>query len=124
MTTTVSPTPTWLVHPCPEWCVREHAQGDHPEDRRHQSAEEVVVVVRGHFPGAEGTDPDAGPHAQEDWLVVAHGPTAGPPARPAVETAEWVHLGQVEVRAGALDLTRDSAERLRDALTQCLDATD
>lgn len=109
--------PSWLDHPCPPWCVREHADDDHLEDRRHQSVEELLSVVRGDYPGPEGGDHDLAPRPQQEWLVVAHA-AAGRQAQPPVV---WVHLGQEEGREVALDLTRDSARRLRDALSRCLD---
>jgi len=34
--------------PCPSWCRRAHAAGDHPDDRHHQSRVHVVAVVTGH----------------------------------------------------------------------------
>lgn len=109
--------PSWLDRACPPWCVREHGEDDHLEDRRHQSVEESLPIERGDFPGPEGGDPDRAPRRQEEWLVVAHA-TTGRPAQPPVV---WVHLGQEEGREVALDLTHDSARRLRDALTRCLD---
>lgn len=105
--------PTWLDPACPPWCVREHLEDDHPDDRRHQSVEEVLPVVRGEFPGPEGSGPDGGPAVQENWLVVGH--------RAAGGDSVWVHLGQEEGRQISIDLDRDSAQRLLDALTRCLD---
>ncbi|MEX0428455.1 hypothetical protein AB3X52_12560 [Nocardioides sp. DS6] len=29
--------PSWQRTPCPQWCARVHEEGDHPEDRYHQS---------------------------------------------------------------------------------------
>ncbi|MCX9191961.1 hypothetical protein C3Y87_11140 [Carbonactinospora thermoautotrophica] len=31
--------PSWLVEPCPAWCLGGHEEGDHPADRRHWSEE-------------------------------------------------------------------------------------
>ncbi|WP_309650389.1 DUF6907 domain-containing protein [Nocardioides sp.] len=105
--------PTWLESACPPWCVRQHAEDDHAEDHRHQSAEEIVPVVRGDFPGPEGSGPEGGPVVHENWLVVGH--------RAAGGDSVWAHLGQEEGRQISIDITRDSAQRLRDALTRCLD---
>lgn len=38
---------THTLEPCPSWCRRAHAAGDHPDDRHHQSAARVVAVVTG-----------------------------------------------------------------------------
>ena len=38
-------TPTWLTEACPSWCVREHREQDHPDDRYHQSETSFVPVV-------------------------------------------------------------------------------
>ncbi len=108
--------PAWLDHACPTWCVREHTTDDHPEDRRHQSAEEVFEIVRSDFPGPEGGDGN-GVVVHEEWLVVGHRGVTEPAAR----TSVWIHVGQHEDRAVSFDLTRESAGRLRDALTRCLD---
>jgi hypothetical protein len=32
---------------CPVWCRKDHAEDDHPDDRHHQSAAELVAVVTG-----------------------------------------------------------------------------
>jgi hypothetical protein len=32
---------------CPAWCLRDHSDGDHPDDRHHQSAAELVAVLIG-----------------------------------------------------------------------------
>ena len=98
--------PTWLAEECPRWCVRPHAEDDHPEDRRHQSTEIEVRVVR----SASVLRPD--PALSEDWLVLAHGSTAEP--------SVWVHVGQAEGRAVDLNLDRASAQRLQEALSRCL----
>jgi hypothetical protein len=37
--------PTWLAETCPSWCVREHREQDHPDDRYHQSETSFVPVV-------------------------------------------------------------------------------
>ena len=46
-TTTESKAPFWLPNGCPSWCVWTdfHEDGDHPEDRKHYSAEEFVETT-------------------------------------------------------------------------------
>lgn len=44
--------PSWMVAPCPSWCIREHREEDHVDDRRHQGrALEVPVVMAGSMLG-------------------------------------------------------------------------
>jgi hypothetical protein len=38
-------TPTWLTETCPSWCVREHHEQDHPDDRYHQSETSFFPAV-------------------------------------------------------------------------------
>jgi hypothetical protein len=33
--------------PCPSWCRRDHAVGDHPDDRHHQGRARLVALVTG-----------------------------------------------------------------------------
>ncbi|WP_244931823.1 hypothetical protein [Nocardioides sp. W7] len=42
------PAPSWSIEPCPPWCVREHREDDHPEDRYHQGEAAQLPVVAGH----------------------------------------------------------------------------
>lgn len=48
--------PGWQREPCPPWCVVEHAEDDHPDDRRHVSAgiEVPVMALVGVLEGADG----------------------------------------------------------------------
>jgi hypothetical protein len=49
--------PSWMAEPCPAWCVRDHGEDDHPDDRRHQGrpVEVHVVVASEAIPAASGT---------------------------------------------------------------------
>lgn len=38
--------PTWQSDACPSWCARVHQDGDHPEDRIHQSTPLIVPALR------------------------------------------------------------------------------
>lgn len=38
--------PTWQHSDCPAWCVQEHQETDHPDDRSHVSEAICVPVVR------------------------------------------------------------------------------
>ena len=37
--------PRWLNESCPGWCAGEHCEGDHVDDRRHQSEMTTVPVM-------------------------------------------------------------------------------
>lgn len=37
--------PSWLLEECPPWCVAEHAEEDHPDDRQHHGVIVTVPVV-------------------------------------------------------------------------------
>lgn len=72
--------PTWLAERCPDWCVRDHAEDDHPDDRYHQSEGSLVpgvVATRFAIPltaALERLDLITwiGRYAgeREDWLVI------------------------------------------------------
>jgi len=37
--------PSWQVTECPAWCVVEHQEDDHPDDRTHRDAGVDIPVV-------------------------------------------------------------------------------
>lgn len=39
------PRPSWQQEPCPAWCARPHQEGDHLEDRFHQSEGTIVPAM-------------------------------------------------------------------------------
>lgn len=48
--------PTWLTEPCPSWCVRDHREDDHPDDRYHQSEPTIVPAIAGDGDAVPATD--------------------------------------------------------------------
>lgn len=44
--------PTWLTELCPPWCVAEHRQHDHPDDRVHRGESTTLAgfLARGAVP--------------------------------------------------------------------------
>ena len=98
--------PQWLSEECPAWCVAEHADEDHPHDRKHVSVARVVPVNE--LAGG------GGPRAPDRSL----------PGRGRVEAAElvvclhrrvgaadtWVYIGDgLDQR---LEISADSCARL------------
>ena len=95
--------PSWQVDACPAWCVVDHGEHDHPDDRVHRSAALSVPVVarRTGFDGArilrsaEATEFDVALSRVDgdwqSWLYVGSGPAM------AVEVS--AESGQALVRA-------------------------
>jgi hypothetical protein len=84
---------------CPLWCRRDHTEGDHPEDRHHQSPARLVAVVT----GQPMLDPDdqARPVSAVIRLV----------RRQGSETT-WLELVSEEGPEVRLVVTTESARRL------------
>lgn len=98
--------PSWLAGPCPHWCTRPHADGDHPEDRIHLDDGTVFVAVLGIV------DPTTLQLRQQPTeLVVQRRLDASEPVR----SAPWVSIHEAEGPM-ALHLSAESAELLRRAL--------
>jgi hypothetical protein len=96
--------PTWLDEPCPPWCLREHDEDDHPEDREHRGAAiDVAVVATG-----EDAVPVTDALSHLDLVVQLHRRVGGP--------EEWVSIEPAEARQPRLALTRGSARALVAAL--------
>lgn len=36
---------SWQHSACPEWCIIDHAEGDHPDDRAHRDAGRSVILT-------------------------------------------------------------------------------
>lgn len=96
--------PSWLNESCPPWCLREHEEDDHPEDREHRGDAVVIGVV------ASGADEVAvGDLLRPIDLVVQLHRRVGVPV-------EWVSIEPAQARQPRLALTRGSARALADAL--------
>jgi uncharacterized protein DUF6907 len=85
--------------PCPSWCRRAHAAGDHPDDRHHHSRVLLVAVVTGH-PTLEPDD-RAHPASVAVRLV-----------RRAGSTLTWLEVLSEEGQQVRLVLTAESARHL------------
>lgn len=35
---------SWLTEECPEWCLREHKEDDHPDDRVHRGRASLIAA--------------------------------------------------------------------------------
>lgn len=104
---------SWLDGPCPSWCVREHAEDDHPEDRYHQSEPSILPAVA----GSGDTVPVT---ASLRSLTLAA--RAG---RYADDDLTWVVVESLEDQQPRMVLTADTARRLVRALrTQLAALTD
>lgn len=96
--------PSWLNESCPPWCLREHGEDDHPEDREHRGDAVVIGVV------ASGADEVAvGDLLRPTELVVQLHRRVG-------VAVEWVSIEPAQARQPRLALTRGSARALADAL--------
>ncbi|MCC9053542.1 hypothetical protein LOK55_04365 [Microbacterium sp. F2E] len=103
--------PGWLTDPCPAWCQEDHADQWHPEDRAHASEHVVVPVItidRGFAGGGELVREVA---ATELAVVVY---------RQVGAREVWVTVANDRQR---IEVTRESAARLRDALDAALART-
>jgi hypothetical protein len=90
-------TPTWLTEACPSWCVREHCEQDHPDDRYHQSETSFVPVVT----AVRDTVPITASMRGID-LTIWMGQYVG-------ESLVWVVIEPDEVRTPRLVLSAESA---------------
>jgi hypothetical protein len=94
-----------MAEECPAWCVRDHTEGDHPDDRRHQGpALEVPVVIASEaVPGTTGTlvtlvvqlDQPLG--ARDAWVRVEASEAAQP--RLAVRASDAAELARAILHA-------------------------
>lgn len=90
--------PSWMAEECPAWCVREHAEDDHPEDQRHQgrAIEVDAVLASDAVPGAAGTPTslvvqlDQPVGGRTVWLRIEASEAAQP--RFAVRAADAIEL--------------------------------
>lgn len=99
--------PSWMAEECPAWCVRAHAEDDHPDDRRHQGRgiEVPVVIASDPVPSARSTplvlvvqlDQPVG--ARHAWVRVEASEAAEP--RLAVRASDAAELARAILRAVA-----------------------
>ncbi|MGC4109185.1 MAG: hypothetical protein QM747_01890 [Nocardioides sp.] len=97
-----------VVDPCPPWCRRTHATGDHPDDQHHQSSAQLVAVVAGN-PVLEPDD-QARPISAVLRLVRRRG-----------SETTWVEVVSDEGSEVRLIVTSESARRLVRSLGHLLD---
>jgi hypothetical protein len=106
------PAPSWLGEPCPRWCVREHHEDDHPEDRYHQGEASYLPVVAGRTDTIPMTS-----SLTADELVVRRGRHLG-------EAVDWLAIESDDLRGLRLLLTVESARTLAAGLAHRLGADD
>ena len=102
--------PDWLTEPCPDWCDREHAHDDHPEDRYHQSRPSIISALA----GTGGTIPVADSLRPVE-LAVRLG-------RHVDDDVAWVAIEPLEAVRPRLVLSEESARVLAQELCRQLDA--
>lgn len=103
-----SESPSWLVKPCPTWCVIDHQDADYVEDRVHESeALEVPGVARRRVPydGATTTEVEA-----VGIYLVRY--------RWVADAQDWVVLGTA---SEYLDMSWETAQRIERALSRLLE---
>lgn len=97
--------PSWQTDGCPMWCVSDHREEDFPEDRFHDSAPTVVPVI------VPGDDTARIPETTALHIVTS---------RRCGGTEDWIFIGQPDRACRGLTLSRESAHRLRTALSNHL----
>lgn len=103
--------PSWLNEECPAWCIGDHHEDDHPDDRIHDSDGQTVSVAL--HPSQRLTR--AGDDGEASELIIVTSRRAG-------DQAEWTYIGEADRARQYLNLSRDSARRLASALARHLDA--
>jgi hypothetical protein len=96
---------------CPAWCRRVHADGDHPDDRHHQSPAELVAVLTGN-PALEPDD-----YAHPVSAVVRLVQRTG-------SDLTWLEVVSDEGPEVRLVVTTESARRLVATVHRVLDLAD
>lgn len=108
MSTSHDPKPDWQTDTCPVWCVVDHRREDLPEDRIHDSRGDAVAVTVTP-PGLEGDIDD--PEATE--FIIRTSRLSG-------QHTDWTFIGEEHRHRQHVQLSRESAHRLADALTKHL----
>lgn len=106
------PVPSWLAEHCPPWCVREHQEDDHVEDRYHQDEPGLYPVIG----GRADTVPITSSLAALE-LVVRRGRHVG-------ESVTWIAVEAVDGAGPRLLLTLESAHLLVGHLARRLGTAD
>lgn len=99
--------------PCPPWCIREHHDDDHPDDRYHDSAATRVPVIfaeRDHQAG-----PGRWAHVRGEISIIT--------SRYVGSADVVVFIGREEQPDRQLNLTVEGAARLAEGIQRHLDAT-
>jgi hypothetical protein len=97
--------PTWLTEPCPHWCVAEHRQDDHPDDRVHRGESTTLAGFLAH--GAVPTEFEEEPA----HLVIQV-------MRPVGGSTTWVEVRETEGARHRLTVTLATARDLGRLLTR------
>lgn len=92
--------PSWLIEHCPTWCVRDHRESDHVEDRYHQDEPAFLPVVTGTTDAVPVTS-----SLEAVELVVRRGRHVG-------DQVTWVAVEAVDHPRPRLLLTVESARTL------------
>lgn len=95
--------PRWQVEECPRWCIRTHAQDDHPDDRVHVSEGAIVPVIERVTAPVDSVFAES---VQSVDIIVG--------LRRDGTGTTWVHLADDERRG--FELTKESARRLHERL--------
>lgn len=111
MTTQDQSRPSWQTEACPPWCVVDHREDDHPDDRVHDSASRHISALL--HPSQRLAREGDGSEVSELLVVTS---------RRAGDEVDWTYIGEPDRSRQYLNLSRESARRLASALTRHLDA--
>lgn len=92
--------PVWLDEACPTWCTRDHREGDHPEDRYHQSEPSMVPLI-----ASAGTTIDVVESLEAIDMLVLLGCHVG-------DTCVWLAVEPADRPAPRIVMTAESARSL------------
>lgn len=101
---------SWQTEPCPSWCVREHQDDDHPDDRYHDSDTTVVSAVMADRDRGGGSG--SWTHETAELAIVT--------SRYDDSTQLITFIGRDDRPDQHLIMTPESAGRLAQALTRHL----
>lgn len=101
---------SWQAEPCPPWCVREHHDNDHPDDRYHDSDTTLVSAVMADRDRLGGTG--RWTHETAELAIVT--------SRYDDTTQLITFIGRDDRPDQHLVMTPESAERLAQALIRHL----
>jgi hypothetical protein len=100
--------PTWLNETCPAWCIAEHGEHDHPDDREHESRriEAPGVILTRTVTNGQIVHRVEAVHLD----AIRH--------RHVGDDQDWVYVGD---NSTWLDLSLETAKRLHSALSLTID---